>query len=368
MENIRLYYIDRLRVLLTILVVFHHTSITYGGEGSWYYVEAVGGDLTATKALLSLFTGVNQAFFMGFFFMISGYFTPGAYDRKGPARFLTDRFIRLGIPLFIYVAVIGPGLVYALNFADTTPFWSFYKKWVLTFKLINFGPLWFAEALLYFAIIYVGYRWYRKKSNAYTEIRKVPSHTEILIAAVAVGIAAFIIRLVFPVGTEVLGLQIGYFSAYILLFAVGVIAYRNKWLEQLSARMARRWLWVTLAVLPALPMGVLFGAGELNGGVNLTAFIYALWEPFIAFGIIMGLLVWFRERFNRASRLSQWLSDHAFTVYIIHPPIVVGISLLMKEVESPAGLKFFIVGLLATISCFAVSALIRIIPGTRRVL
>ena len=40
-----------------------------------------------------------QAFALGFFFMISGYFTPVSFDRKGGWGFLRDRFIRLGIPL-----------------------------------------------------------------------------------------------------------------------------------------------------------------------------------------------------------------------------------------------------------------------------
>lgn len=349
----RLYYMDRLRTVLMILVILHHTSITYGGEGSWYYVEATSGDLTPTKALLSLFTGVNQAFFMGFFFLISGFFTPGAYERKGPARFLADRLICLGIPLIVYLVVIGPGLIYALQFADTTTLRSFYMERVLTLELLDFGPLWFAEALLYFAVIYAGYRWFVRESKVKSEVRKFPSHTMILLFAVGIGISAFAIRLVFPTGKDVLGLQFGYFASYILLFAVGVIAYRNNWLEQLTAPIARRWLWVSLAVLPGLPVAAIIAessdVGTLNGGANPIALTYAFWEPFIAVGIIMGLLVWFRERFNQASQLFQWLSDNAFTVYIIHPPIVVGISLLMKEYAWSAWLKFLTVGMLATV-------------------
>ncbi|MDR0270532.1 acyltransferase family protein [Paenibacillus sp.] len=93
-----------------------------------------------------------------------------------------------------------------------------------------------------------------------------------------------------------------------------------------------------------------------------------MWEPFIAFGIIMWLLVWFRKRFNRPTRFSQWLSDNAFTVYIIHPPILVGICLLMKDLEWPPLVKFPIAGTIATVCCFAAASLIRYIPGTKRVL
>ncbi len=101
-----MFFVDNLRILLTILVISHHISITYGAPGSWYHREGVPDMLSAI--ILTLFVAVNQAFFMGFFFMISGYFVPGSYDRKGGGKFLKDRLMRLGIPLVFYMVVIDP--------------------------------------------------------------------------------------------------------------------------------------------------------------------------------------------------------------------------------------------------------------------
>jgi glucans biosynthesis protein C len=106
--RLRLYYLDDLRVFLTMLVIVHHTSITYGAGGSWYFEDVDKAELTVTSILLTLFTAVNQAFFMGFFFFLSGYFTPLSYDRKGAGKFLADRFVRLGIPLIAFVFLLGP--------------------------------------------------------------------------------------------------------------------------------------------------------------------------------------------------------------------------------------------------------------------
>ena len=30
-------YLDKLRVFLTCLVIFHHTAIAFGASGGWYY-------------------------------------------------------------------------------------------------------------------------------------------------------------------------------------------------------------------------------------------------------------------------------------------------------------------------------------------
>ena len=78
--------LDALRASLTLLVLFHHTSITYGGSGDWYYKELHAGH-GRSSLLLSLFTGFNQAFFMGLFFLLADYFTPGAVERHRAAAF-----------------------------------------------------------------------------------------------------------------------------------------------------------------------------------------------------------------------------------------------------------------------------------------
>ena len=100
----RLLFVDDIRVFLTILVVLHHLMVIYAGTGNWPYTEgmqdasaAMQGDVS--EALGGWFCAVNQAYFMDLFLLISAYFVPGSYDRKGAGRFLKDRLIRLGIPL-----------------------------------------------------------------------------------------------------------------------------------------------------------------------------------------------------------------------------------------------------------------------------
>jgi fucose 4-O-acetylase-like acetyltransferase len=60
------------------------------------------------------FLVVTQFFFMGFFFMISGYFSPGSYDKKESMPFFKDRLLELGIPLLFYIIIIDPLINYAL--------------------------------------------------------------------------------------------------------------------------------------------------------------------------------------------------------------------------------------------------------------
>src|ERR1700679_926762 len=100
-------YIDRLRVVMTALVILHHTALTYGAIGGLFWRE-LSPSATPSSRLLLFFCTTNPAYFMGFFFLLAVYFTPLSLERKGYARFLWDRFLRLGIPLVAFGLFLGP--------------------------------------------------------------------------------------------------------------------------------------------------------------------------------------------------------------------------------------------------------------------
>src|SRR5690349_7919451 len=114
MQPKKIFYIDNLRVGLITLVVLHHAMITYGAPGGWYYAQKTTH--AAAIVPMTVLVTINQSFFMGFFFYLSAYFIPGSYNKKGPTRFITDRLIRLGIPLVFYSFIFSPILIYIIYY------------------------------------------------------------------------------------------------------------------------------------------------------------------------------------------------------------------------------------------------------------
>jgi hypothetical protein len=55
----RAYYLDRIRIFLTILVIFHHTAIAFGASGGWYYISPESASGSA-QMLLSFFMTIDQ--------------------------------------------------------------------------------------------------------------------------------------------------------------------------------------------------------------------------------------------------------------------------------------------------------------------
>ncbi|WP_256759371.1 acyltransferase [Cohnella sp. WQ 127256] len=369
----RMYDLDNLRVALTALVIFFHTTIAYGAAGSWYLEDVDKSELTVPMILLTIFTAVCQSFFMGLFFFISGFFTPDSLSRKGTAKFLIDRFIRLGLPMLFYLLFLGPTTTYVAYYRHEESYYHFFTTTILRARMPNFGPLWFAEALLYFVVLYAAYQLLLSKKAAGAQPRPFPSHRKLWITAIICGLIAFLVRLIYPTGTGPWELQLGYFPLYILLFVMGTTAKRQGWLEQMPSTLVRRWRRIAYWTIPVLPIGLILTGAleddiEFAGGFNIQAFLYAMWEPFVCFGICLALLAWFRARWSSASSLFRGLGRSAYTAYVIHPIIVVSFTALFMGSSLAPIIKLFIVGPLSIVICFAISLVIVRIPYVNKVL
>ncbi|HLJ32846.1 MAG TPA: acyltransferase family protein [Ktedonobacteraceae bacterium] len=319
--------------------------------------------------------------------MIAGYFTPGSYDRKGAGPFLRDRLVRLGIPLLIYDSLIQPVVVYiAAGFPGA--YGKFYTTYLLTLSGIGQGPVWFIEALLFFVMLYALWRRLNLKWSqvhplvtASTEsinparVHPYPTTRAILLYIVGLALITFVIRIWFPFGSwfPPLNQNLGEFPQYISMFILGLIAYRCGWLTHIPNAVGKRWFWVALIDLVLFIPLVILGGGPLSigyflGGLHWQALVYALWEASLVVAISISLPVLFRQRWNRQGRLAKDLASSVYTVYLIHPLILVGFSYTFHVVALYPLLKFGIAVLITFPLCFMVSLVIRKIPLVNRVL
>jgi len=85
-------------------------------------------------------------------------------------------------------------------------------------------------------------------------------------------------------------------------------------------------------------------------------------------GVCIGLLVLFRTRWDRQERLAKGLAASAYTVYLIHPLVLVGFAVAFQTVALYPLLKFAIAVLITLPLCFLLSSFIHRIPFANRVL
>jgi glucan biosynthesis protein C len=385
----RLAYLDNLRTFLITVVVLGHLSVTYGVSADWYYYESGEVSMLA-YALTMMAVVIAVAFGMQLFFAIAGYFTPAAYDRKGARRFLTDRVKRLGIPWLIYEIVFNPLVHYVVDvhggdghgsFYDCQfqgSFWQYLAEYPRNLGSIGDGPVWFLEALLIFSIIYVLWRLLSGQGLVRAApTSPVPRNRVIVLFALAIGLATFVVRLWAKVFVyfEPWHLEFAHFPQYIALFVAGLWAYRRGWLVAFSDRQTRAWRWVVLGcilALPALLVAVGVPSGTLDeraaGGLNWLSFSYSLWEGFLCVSMVITLVTWFRRRFDHQGRLARAMSESAFAVYIIHPAVIVPLALVLSGIRMNLSLKFLLVAPIAVALCYLIAYGLRKVPLVRAIL
>lgn len=349
-------WVDVLRGWVALLVVVHHTALMYGAVGSWFWHEK-SPDNSFSSLLLTAFCTFNQAWFMGLFFLLAGAYVPQALARKGASRYIGERLWRLGLPLLVFGYLLGP-LTIAL--ALTSKGFAFQDTLMVLWRQARFesGPLWFVAALWVMTCLVTPF------VPSLQRERPFPSNATMWGAALMVGASAFLIRLVWPVGqTWWIGWQLGYFLSYVLLFIAGVVGAKSRWWLDVPAPSVSTWRRVMRWAVWLFPLVVIAGsfvpglAGPPVGGWNVQAFVYAFWEPLVAWGVLLRLLRRSQNRFACPTAAQRAIGRSAFTVYLIHPPIVVGMGLAIHAWPLPVLLKFVLSAGLSVLICLGCAQL-----------
>jgi glucan biosynthesis protein C len=359
----RIFYLDTLKVVLTILVIAHHVGQAYGPTGGYWPVQE-----TARAAVLGPFFTVNRSFFMSLFFMISGYFMVGAYERNGFAAFIRSRFVRLGVPVLAFAALMLPARIFL--FGEHIARWDDY---------FNAAHLWYLEHVLLFSVVYALWRRIREssRSNApqrsQATKRQAPGLPATCAALLLVAVACAAVRIWSPIDRwmNLLGfLRVAFADVPrdLAFFIFGAMAFRRGWFESFPAR--RGLIWLAVGVISA----VAWYAWSLlpHSGLTLSPWgfgvVYPVWEELVCFGMCIGLLVLFRQAAAGQGPFGKMLAANQYSAYFWHPLLIVGIQMGFLALPLGPFTKFVAVTALGVPVVFFWSWLMRNIRAVRSVL
>lgn len=374
---VRLPWIDHLRTLVILLVVNMHACVTYSHVGSWYMMSEHEPSLAA-KVPFILWQAHLQSFFMGLLFFVSGYFAQGSLARKGPAAFVRERLLRLGVPTLFYMFAIHPFILLVLNpghdnFGGAA---HFYARFITRTRWLGAsGPLWFAFALLLFCLALAALRatGLRPGTDTGAEPPRVPAAASLWWFGLGLGAATFLVRLWQPLGTDVYNFQLGYFVQYIAAFTVGVRAARQHWLLPLAASARARRAGIIalmggpIVLLALLIVGRRDGPVPYAGGWNPLAAGLAFWEQLTGLGLSLGLLAFFSRRLNFTTPVLRWLGDRSFGVYVWHAPVLVALAIAFRALPQNPYILASLLTVTGLAITFLIADLVRRIPGLRLV-
>jgi len=376
-DRTRLDYIDNLRWAMIALVVGLHAAVTFSHMGSWYY-KAPQEPAPLVQLAFLVFEVHLQGFFMGFMFLLAGYFVSAAFDRKGFSRFVVDRWLRLGVPSLVYMLVVHPLTGYFLLHwwdADVS-FPTAYAGFIRSGRWLSAsGPMWFAIALLVFSVIYALCRLVMGKGTGVAAPSR-PGLGSLAALGVFIGGGAYLVRMVWPIDTSFYNMQFCYFTQYVVLFAIGVQAYRRAWFQTLSRRLGLGLFWGALVLSPLAWVGVLASLADplpslaaVHGDGTWQSAAFALWESLYCVAMCTGLLVLFREKANTTNTMFRRFTASSFGVYMMHMPVLVAVTLIQEPWTWSPEAKFALAWPAALILTFLLVEFgLRRVPGVKRLL
>ena len=312
----RLNYLDTLKIVLTLLVVFHHAAEPYYPDSAWPYKPSNADEM---MPWIWHFLSVNAAFFMGLFFLIAGYF--------------------VGIPVVIVTTIL-----------------------TLVTGQLEVGHLWYVETLLVFCLLYALVRQIFPPIKANHDL----SFAVLLVLALVMGIGGHLIRQVSPQDhwiwvLGILHIEPAHFLQYVMMFATGVLAYRFQWLEKMRDGIGAA----------ALSVGVALAIGNyLRDGGAWNDFVYrwfGIYESLLCVFLSFGLLWLFRKFINQTNAFQSWCAQQAYGAYIVHLFVLLAVQHATDGLLLPGIVKFFLIATIASILSFLLTYLLRLIPGVKNV-
>ena len=346
-------YLDQLRVILVSVVIFLNMSGVYGQVSPWCL--CIGTPDKLTLFVSDWFVGVVRPWLLGVFFLVTGAIAVKLYE-KDARSFIGDRLTRLGVPSLIYFVLINPLLVFAGK-SGTVSFSEFVTSQWLKFKVLGFGPLWFAVTLLAVSLclpLFIN-----------TIGNKKLTSSGIIIFGLLLSLVTFVLRVWFPVGTYSMSFHIAFLPQFLAMTVVGMIAWKSGWLKKTTDKQFWICLIISLACVAVWP---LISGANFNGGFNVWSLVRTLWESVLLISASFVFVHGARRWLNRPTKLWVWLTDNGYGVYVLHAIVLVAVALMLGSLGLHPLIMWLGLATLCVPLTFAVAWLVRMIPGVKRVL
>lgn len=376
----RLQYLDNLKVILIAAIIAIHGVLGYAGyDQYWSYADVQETVLQPViELVLMVLVGPFALFMIALLFLMAGLLAAPSLHRKGTKRFVRDRLLRLGVPFLAFTLILWPLLLYALYHPLGAAPGSYWEEFLSDEGYVDTGPLWFVGVLLIFSLAYAGASYLHRRGAirfARRHRSRGPGLGQLLLLAVGVAVASFIVRLAYPFGTEtVTDLNPWEWPACIALFGLGIAASGKGWLTEIPESLRRGCRNFTLLAVIAAA-GLLFLAyrgdvlQEMLGGWNWLALAFAGVESILSIFGSVWILGAAQRQLKGVARWAPVLGRTSYAAFLVQGPVLIGIAVVLRPVEVVAEVKALTVAAGGVAGSFALAwLLIRRVPALRRIL
>lgn len=347
----RLAGLDAARGIMMLLGIVLHSANVYMLK-PWRVHDA------ASSIAFDYVNAGIHAFRMEAFFWVAGFFAAMLIDRQVLSVYLKQRLQQLLVPLLATLCTLNVLEYFVVSsFPSAGAAGGASHHWI--------GHLWFLVDLVIFSLVLVPVM--RKGSLLQRCLNKLVSRARsalellavlALISAVPIVVSALSARVLgLNLSVEVFGLtSLGRLLTYAPYFVLGMVIHRSLELRRLFGAVHPAWLIPGIALQAWLAIN----ATESTPWILLQMTLSAL--SWLNVAAVLALM---DRCFTRQTRLTAWLSDCAYPIYLTHHLFVVALGTLLLTSTMSVFIKFALVLGLATLASVGVHQLSKHVPWLR---
>ncbi|MCI8553713.1 MAG: acyltransferase [Clostridiales bacterium] len=342
-------YIDNLRNFTILLLFPVHTLMIWNDFGSRFYVWQGENRLLSTIIVL-----VNP-WFMPLLFVLAGMSARYALEKRSVKEFMKQRIHKLGIPFLCGMIFLVPvQTLFARKFFDGYEGGMLENGKYFYTHLTDFsgydgaftpGHLWFILFLFLISLLSLMVFRLLPWEKAAEKLKKLPM--------------AGMLLLFLPLWLMYYGGNFGGFSLgkSLALFLLGYYLLSH---DEVMDRIEKSGKW----------LAALWGLGTVLSGIWYGWFAYYgdLWVNFFGWVSILALLALGRRFLNRRTRLTGYLNDLSYPLYLLHQPILVTLAYYMAQTDAAWPVQALCIGVGSLILTVAACHVMRRIPVVRRMI
>ena len=341
-------YLDWLRILSILGVLFFHSAMPYVAEWDWHIKNHETSNLMMESNYFMLL------FRMPLLFFISGTVSYFMMQRRSSFSFIGLRFRRLFIPLLVGMFIIVPPQIYMerLNNGYTGSYWAFYKT------VFNFVPypkgsfswhhLWFIAYLFLYDILFAPlFAWMASPKSIGLKTK---------LAALANGKWIYLIMLPGIVWYALLSAQYPetndlahdycYFIYWLFFLLAGFICITQPLLMdslERNRRFALRIGFLSLVFLYYLRWNKIEPGHELwPFSSDSFAGIFLALRAIVAWSWVLALVGYGKKYLNYKHKVLDYLNQAVYPFYILHQTVIVVLVYYIVQTQNESILSKYI--------------------------
>ena len=307
----RRHYIDWLRTLAVMMLVFMHTATIFTVNGG----SVVKGPPNTGIVAVSTFFG---EFLMPLMFFIAGASVWFALGRRSPGRYLGERVKRLLVPLAFGIVAVLPILsyLYAVNREDYQG--SFLGTYLPMLARFPFGHLWFILYLFLFSLVTLPLFLYLRTPGGSRFTARLGSLCDRRGGLILFFLPLTLLELV----RRVMPSPNDNNAARFLLmafFVYGFLAFSDPRIERAIERNGKIALALLVPVMATM-VSIVVGYG-IAEGAELQIWMLGVLGPLAMINatlVIVTVLSYGKRYMNADSRALRYLSQASYPFYILH--------------------------------------------------